>query len=97
LLLLLLLLLMCEIVFIDLAQRALCTGAGAIPGTCTGHGCKRGQSRNESAGHRDKPRGHGRVGGPTPHGWRMPTSAHKPVPHLPCLWCGHVGGAAARV
>ena len=69
--LLLLLLLMCEIVFVDLAQRALCTGAGAIPGTCTGHGCRRGQSRNESAGHRDKPRGHGRVGGPTPHGWRV--------------------------
>ena len=65
---LLLLLLMCEIVVVDLAQRARGTGAGAIPGTCTGHGCRRGQSRDESAGHGDKPRGHGRVGGPTPHG-----------------------------
>ena len=41
-LLLLLLLLMCEIVFVDLAQRARGTGAGAIPGTCTAHGCRRG-------------------------------------------------------
>ena len=94
---LLLLLLMCEIVFVDLAQRARGTCAGTIPGTCTGHGRRRGQCRNESAGHRDKPRGHGRVGGPTPQGWPMPTSAHKPVPHLPCFWCGNVGGAAARV
>ena len=53
---------------VDLAQRARGTGAGAIPGKCTGHGCRRGQSRNESEGHGDKPRGHGRVGGPTPHG-----------------------------
>ena len=62
---------MCEILVVELAQRARGTGAGAIPGTCTGHGCRRGQSRNESAGHRDKPRGHGRVGGPTPHGKRV--------------------------
>ena len=68
LLFLLLLLLMCEVLVVELAQRARGTGAGAIPGTCTGHACRRGQSRNESEGHGDKPRGHGRVGGPTPHG-----------------------------
>ena len=71
LLFLLLLLLMCEILVVELAQRARGTGAGAIPGTCTGHGCRRGQSRDESAGHRGKPLGHGRVGGPTPHGKRV--------------------------
>ena len=55
------------------------------------HGCRRGQSKQERGGKR---RGHGLLGGPTPHGWRaLNGRGHWPGRRL---GGGGAGGASSR-